>query len=228
MARDKIQVSVYLDPAVHKWAVAAARADTRTLSQFIGNVLLAQSKGKVVEALAAGPPAEAWNASVMGSLSLAPKPEPARPVIPEPVRAVPPDPTPAPSPGIRLCWGCFATLAADCLKCTECGKDLPLDEPEPPEDEEEDDDPWDPNGSSAPTAPAPDVDESRPPPIQEADEQPERYTPATHVIPPTWVNEYGLTLELQNVVGADDSLEYWPPQNAPRGAAVPTNGGLAH
>src|SRR6267142_772161 len=44
-----------------------------------------------------------------------------------------------------------------------------------------------------------------------------RYTPATHDIPRDWVNEYGLTVEQQSVVGADDTLEYGP-----------RKGGVAH
>ncbi len=49
----------------------------------------------------------------------------------------------------------------------------------------------------------------------------ERFTPATHDIPEDWVNEYGFTLEVQNEIGREDDLEYWPPDRAPRA-------GLAH
>ncbi len=43
----------------------------------------------------------------------------------------------------------------------------------------------------------------------------ERYTPATHDIPADWVNEYGLTLALQNALERDDNLEYGPPDRRP-------------
>ncbi len=44
----------------------------------------------------------------------------------------------------------------------------------------------------------------------------ERVTPATHDnIPADWVNQYGLTLALQNQLERDDNLEYGPPAARP-------------
>ena len=43
----------------------------------------------------------------------------------------------------------------------------------------------------------------------------ERVTPATHDIPADWVNQYGLTLVMQNALERDDNLEYGPPSARP-------------
>jgi hypothetical protein len=44
MATKLLPVSVYIDPAVHQWATKRARAEGRSLSQFIARVLLETSQ----------------------------------------------------------------------------------------------------------------------------------------------------------------------------------------
>jgi hypothetical protein len=196
MAKGDIQVSVYLDPAVHKRVASRAREEDRAVSKMVGRLV----REALDRPVAARPSVkDAWPAPVvdrpinqLGAFS-APKSDVTPPAKDQDrvQRSATVHNLGQPQPDIWVCHKCFGVNPEG----ENCGCGESPREPEPEAEEEEiEDDGWDPNGEVSAEPPA------------------ERVTPATHTnIPRDWVNEYGLTLEQQNAIGAEDTLEYGPP-----------------
>jgi hypothetical protein len=189
MAKIKNQISVYLDPLVHKAAAALARAETRSLSQLIGHAVAVYCKAKgdpaAVARVYSAPVPAPIDASGLFRSTAPPKRE-----VPPPAPIAPATPQ-----EIREMREWNDGLIDDAITLEEFRAKRPsiaaqMGWDAPPE---------------ADTVAAPAA----------SDPEPIRYTPREFGIPPDWVNEYGLTLEQQNAVGEDDDLEYWPPPDAP-------------
>ena len=215
MATKRKQVTTYVDDATYKWVAAGAKRETRSVSQFLNALIVNMARAKE-----SPPAAQQWRAPVDTSGLFTHRPSaPTPPAAAASVIESPPDesepepewsdPDPDYDPDFdyhtQIIQGVSHEKSVDEVK-VYCRQ---LRRPD-----------WEPSAEVVRAAAAewaakqPAVT-TAPEPAAESDPAPVRFTPRDYAIPDDWVNEYGLTLAQQNVVGREDDLEYVPPAARP-------------